>query len=46
MEIIVENLITAICQENNFLFMPQATSDKIKKQWNIDVEVDKSETAF
>ncbi|MGB3637827.1 MAG: type II restriction endonuclease, partial [Rivularia sp. (in: cyanobacteria)] len=46
METIVENLITTICQENNFVFMPQATSDKIKKEWNIDVEVDKSSRRF
>ncbi len=46
METIVESLITTICQENNFLFMPQATSDKIKKEWNIDVEVDKSSRRF
>lgn len=46
MEAIVENVITTICQENDFVFMPQATSDKIKKQWNIDVEVDKSSRRF
>ena len=46
METIVESLITTICEENNFVFMPQATSDKIKKQWNIDVEVDKSSRCF
>ena len=46
MEMILESLITTICQENNFLFILQATSDKIKKQWNIDVEVDKSGRRF
>lgn len=46
METIVESLITRICQENNFVFIPQATSDKIKKQWNIDVQVDKSNRRF
>jgi type II restriction enzyme len=46
METIVENVITTICQENDFVFMPQATSDKIKKQWNIDLEVDKSSRRF
>lgn len=46
METIVESLITAICEENDFVFIPQATSDKIKKQWNIDVEVDKSSRCF
>ncbi|MEA5598136.1 type II restriction endonuclease [Rivularia sp. UHCC 0363] len=46
METIVESLITTICQEHNFIFMTQATSDKIKKQWNIDVQVDKSSRRF
>lgn len=46
METIVESLITTICQENDFVFISQATSDKIKKQWNIDVQVDKSSRRF
>lgn len=46
MEAIVESLITAICEQNDFLFIPQATSESIKKQWNIDVEVDKSGRRF
>ncbi|MBE9216305.1 type II restriction endonuclease [Plectonema cf. radiosum LEGE 06105] len=46
METIVENLITIICDKTNFLFIPQATSDKIKKQWNIDIQVDKSSRRF
>ncbi|MGD1912523.1 MAG: type II restriction endonuclease [Rivularia sp. (in: cyanobacteria)] len=46
MEMILENLIATICQENNFLFILQATSEKIKKQWDIDVEVDKSSRRF
>ncbi len=46
METILANLISAICQQNNFLFMPQATSEKIFSQWNINVQVDKSSRRF
>jgi len=46
METIVENLISTICQENNFLFMSQATSQKIQAEWNIHVQVDKSSRRF
>jgi type II restriction enzyme len=46
METIVENLISTICQQNNFLFISQATAEKIKSQWNINVQVDKSSRRF
>jgi type II restriction enzyme len=46
MEKIVESLVTTICQSNNFLFISQATSKKIKTQWGINVEVDKSSRCF
>lgn len=46
MEIITETLISTICQQNNFLFMKQATSQKIQAQWNITVQVDKSSRRF
>ncbi|MEB3181384.1 MAG: type II restriction endonuclease [Nostocaceae cyanobacterium] len=46
METIVESLISKICQENNFLFMSQATSQKIQAAWNINVQVDKSSRRF
>jgi type II restriction enzyme len=46
METIVESLISTICQQNNFLFMTQATSPKIQAEWNINVQVDKSTRRF
>jgi len=46
METIVETLISTICQQNNFLFMPQATSQKIYSEWKINVQVDKSSRRF
>ncbi|OYD91038.1 restriction endonuclease [Nostoc sp. 'Peltigera membranacea cyanobiont' 213] len=46
MEIILGNLIRTICQQNNFLLIPQATSQKIQAQWNINVQVDKSNRRF
>lgn len=46
MEIILGNLISTICQQNNFLLIPQATSQKIQAQWNINVQVDKSNRRF
>jgi type II restriction enzyme len=46
METIVETLVTTICQQNNFLFISQATSQKIYSEWNIDVQVDKSSRRF
>ncbi len=46
METITESLISTICQQNNFLFITQATSQKIQAQWNINVQVDKSSRRF
>ncbi|MEM6399440.1 MAG: type II restriction endonuclease [Cyanobacteria bacterium P01_D01_bin.116] len=46
MENIVENFLAPICQQNNFRFISQATAKKIKEQWEIDVNVDKSERRF
>jgi type II restriction enzyme len=46
MEKILESLISTICQQNNFSFITQATSEKIKSQWNINVQVDKSNRRF
>lgn len=46
MENIVENFLTPICQQNNFTFITQATAERIKEQWNIDVAVDKSKRRF
>ncbi|MCC5620159.1 type II restriction endonuclease [Nostoc sp. CHAB 5715] len=46
MEIVLGNLISTICQQNNFLLIPQATSQKIQAQWNINVQSDKSSRRF
>ncbi|MEA5580768.1 type II restriction endonuclease [Nodularia harveyana UHCC-0300] len=46
METIVESLVSKICQQNNFSWIPQATSQKILSEWNIKVEVDKSKRCF
>ncbi|AKG23604.1 type II restriction endonuclease [Calothrix sp. 336/3] len=46
MEVILETLIRDICEQNNLLYISQATSEKIKTAWNIDVEVDKSSRRF
>ena len=42
MENLVHELVVETCEKLNLLYMPQATSSKIKSRWNIDVEVDKS----
>lgn len=42
MENLVEEFVQDNCAELGFQYMPQATAKKIKKQWNIDVAVDKS----
>ncbi len=46
MENIVENFVHSICQKNNFTFIAQATAQRIKEEWNIDVKVDKSKRRF
>jgi len=46
MENIVENLLESICNRHKLDLMPQATSDKIKNQWGIDLLVDKSSRRF
>lgn len=46
METIVESQIQQICQEHDLLLMPQATSLKIRSEWGIHVEVDKSSRRF
>ncbi len=42
MESLVEEFVSDTCQKFGIPYMAQATSKKIKEQWNIDVEVDKS----
>ena len=47
MENIVSSLLQEICKQNGFPApMLQATSEKIKKEWNIHVTVDKSSRKF
>lgn len=46
METIVKSLLQPICQQQNLLLMPQATAGKIKKEWDIEIAVDKSSRRF
>jgi type II restriction enzyme len=46
METIVESQLRQICQEQGLLVMPQATSVKIRSEWGIYIEVDKSSRRF
>ncbi len=42
MEKLVEEFVSETCNKLNLEYMSQATSNKIKEIWNIDVKVDKS----
>lgn len=42
MESMVEEFVSDTCQNLGIQYLAQATSKKIKEQWNIDVKVDKS----
>ncbi len=42
MESLVEEFVVEACEANKLQYMPQATASKIKAQWDIDVQVDKS----
>lgn len=42
MENLVEEFVAEACNELNLGYMTQATASKIKRDWNIDVVVDKS----
>lgn len=46
METIVERQLFSICQEQKLFLMPQATSPKIRIEWGINVQVDKSTRRF
>jgi type II restriction enzyme len=46
MENIVKNVLQPICQKYDFLLMSQATSPKIKRDWGVTVQVDKSTRLF
>lgn len=42
MESLVEEFVSNTCQNLGLQYMPQATAKKIKEQWNLNVDVDKS----
>lgn len=42
MEAIVEFFVKDICQRNQFDYMKEATAKKVKKQWGVTLEVDKT----
>ena len=42
MEILVEEFVSDTCEDLGLKYMPQATANKIKERWNLDVVVDKS----
>ncbi|MGM0504695.1 MAG: type II restriction endonuclease [Bacteroidota bacterium] len=42
MESLVEEFVSDACKKNGLPYMPQATASKIKRQWGLDVVVDKS----
>lgn len=42
MEMLVEDFVAEACNELNIGYMAQATAAKIKRDWDIDVKVDKS----
>ncbi|NES82808.1 MAG: restriction endonuclease [Moorea sp. SIO2B7] len=46
METIVESILKQICKEPDLLLMSQATSPKIRKEWGVNIEVDKSTRRF
>jgi len=46
MEQITEQYIKGYAKENNLLYISQATATKIKREWGMDVFVEKSERSF
>jgi type II restriction enzyme len=42
MENLVEEFILEMCESNNMMYISQATANKIKDKWNIDIKIDKS----
>ncbi len=46
MEKIIEGLLVPICNKQNMLLMNQATSEKVKEEWGMDLRVDKSSRRF
>jgi type II restriction enzyme len=46
METLLEGMLNPICLRNGWKYMPQATAKKIKAEWGLAVEVDKSSRKF
>jgi type II restriction enzyme len=47
MELIVKNFLDSFCQKyNNFIFIEQATKDKIKDSFGVNIEIDKNNRRF
>lgn len=46
MEVIVESFIKEFCVNKGFEYLSQATASKIKKRWNIELDINKSERKF
>lgn len=46
MEDIVEKFIKDICKNNDFRYLKEANSEKIKKEWGYEVPVDKSSRRY
>ncbi len=42
MEQLIDKHIKRICKKNNFVYLASATRSKVKKQWGIDLPVDKT----
>ncbi|WP_434353107.1 type II restriction endonuclease [Psychrobacter sp. HD31] len=42
MENLVESFVAKFCHEQNLQYLPQANAKKIKENWNIEINVDKS----
>jgi type II restriction enzyme len=46
MEGIVNNIVQEISKRHGFHYMSQATSEKIKREWNVALQVDKTDRRF
>jgi len=46
MEDIVEFFIADFCKQKNYKYLKEATSEKIKQEWNFEVPVDKSSRRY
>jgi len=46
MEDIVESYIKKVCLENNYKYLKEANAEKIKKEWDYDVPVDKTSRRY